>query len=102
MKFLMFILLLVPGYSFAEDNLAQEPKVCHMATGRPNYMKIDVPKHIEKSACIKGDIVFLTGLYPDTTVYIASRICELETIVTGGSTVVCKYSGVIRGFSSPY
>ena len=97
-----FTLLLLPVYSFAEDSMAQSEKVCHIPTGRPNYKKIDIAKGIEKSSCKKGDVLWIIGLYPDNTSYIASRTCEIGTISIGPSSVICKYSGKIRELSSPF
>ena len=98
----IFTLLLLPVYSFAEDNIAQSEKVCHFPTGRPNYKKIDIAKGIEKSSCKKGDILWIVGLYPDNTSYIASRTCVIGTIALGPSSVICEYRGKIRELSSPF
>lgn len=98
----MIVFLLYPAYSFAEVDIVEPEKVCHMPTGRPNYKKINVAKSIEQSSCKKGDIAWIPALYPDNAAYIASRICVMGTIAIGPGTVICEYSGKIREFSSPH
>ena len=85
-KILMFVLLLLPICSFAE-----EQKVCRVHIGLKIEGKIE-PRFAE-SNCEKGDTLFLSGAGSIET---AAHTCVLGTIAADKGYTVCEYIGYTK------
>ena len=98
MKYLIITLLLLPTYSFTQEDSIEPPKVCQIYSLKLNYRKIDFQKTLREKSCKKGDVLWITAQTPDNSTFVASRTCVLKTIVVNGHTVICEYSGRVREY----